>query len=206
MIKVYGYPKSRSLRVLWALEEAGAAYEFVQVDLLKGEGRSPAYLQINPSGKVPALVDGDFVLTESAAIVTYVGELYPDAGLTPDPGTHERAHYLQWSFFAMAELEQPLWTIAKHQFALPEDWRVPAIFDTAQKEFGLALKVLEAGLGDQAFILGNHFSAADILISLTLSWAKNTGNLPDAEPWAGYLERTLSRPALERARLRETAA
>ena len=203
MMTLYGCPKTRSTRAAWALEEAGAAYDYVKVDLFNGGSHTPAFLQINPGGKVPALVDGAFVLTESAAIVTYVGDLYPESSLTPKVGTHERGHYLQWCFFALAELEQPLWTIAKHRFALPEDWRVPAVIDTARKEFPRTLNVLENGLGDKPFILGETFTAADILLSLTLSWAKQVGLLPDAEPWTAYMKRTLGRPALARARDRE---
>ena len=78
MITLYGYPNTRSTRAAWALEEVGAVYDHVKIDVSKGEGRSPAFLRINPGGKVPALADGDLLLTESAAIVTYVGDLYSE--------------------------------------------------------------------------------------------------------------------------------
>ena len=87
MIKVYGFPNSRSGRVVWALEEAGVDYAYVKVDLFKGEGRRPPYIDINPGGKVPTLIDGDLLLTESAAICTYIGDLFPVSGLVPAPGT-----------------------------------------------------------------------------------------------------------------------
>jgi len=203
MITLYGYPNTRSTRAAWALEEADADYDYVKIDLLKGEGRSPQYLKINPSGKVPALRDGDLLLTESAAIVTYIGELYPETLLCPKPGTPERALYFQWCFFATTELEQPLWTIAKHTFALPESWRVPQVIETARKEFAMALLVLETGLADKPYILGENFTAADILLSLTLSWAKKAEVLLPSDGIAAYMERTLTRPALARARARE---
>jgi glutathione S-transferase len=188
---------------VWALEEAGAEYQHVKIDLFKGEGHAPAYLEINPSGKVPALIDGGFILTESAAIVTYIGDQYPESQLTPPVGTQKRGHYDQWCYFAVTELEQPLWTIAKHRFALPEEWRVPAVIDTAYKEFQVAAKVLETGLGDKLFILGEQFSAADILLALILGWARKVEALPESAILSAYLERCLARPALQRARQRE---
>jgi len=203
MITLYGYPKSRSIRAAWALEEAGETYEFVKVDLLKGEGRSPSFLSINPGGKVPAIVEDGFVLTESAAIVTYVGDRRPASQLTPPAGTPARAHYGQWCFFCIGELEQPLWTIAKHQSVLPQDWRVPAIIETAHKEFDAALNVLETGLADRPFILGETFTGADILIAHTLQWAQKVERLPADSPLLAYLKRCIARPALAQARARE---
>lgn len=206
MMTLYGCPNTRSTRAAWALEEAGAAYEYVKIDLYKGGGRSPEYLRVNPAGKVPALVEDGFVLTESAAIVTYVGDRFPESKLTPPAGSRERGHYDQWCYFAMAELDGALWTMAKHRFALPADWRVPAVIDTAAKEFGVAFKLLEAGLGGQPFILGENFTGADILIALCLSWAGKAEVLPESVAVHDYMERCLSRPALARARERENAA
>jgi glutathione S-transferase len=203
MITLYGCPNTRSIRATWALEEAGADYAYVKVDLFNGEGRKPAYLRVNPGGKVPALAEDGFVLTESAAIVGYVGDRHPDSGLKPPPGTSARAQYEQWCFFTIGELEQPLWTMAKHRFALPEDWRVPAVIDTARKEFAVAARVLEAGLKGRPFILGERFSGADILITHTLSWAKKVELLPGEGPLPAYLDRCFDRPALARARARE---
>ena len=130
MLTVYGCPNTRSTRVVWALEEAGADYEYVPIDLRIGAGLQPDYLALNIGGKVPTLVDGGFVLTESGAICTYIGDRFPGAGLVPPVGTKERASYNQWCYFALSELEQPLWTLAKHRFALPKQYRVPAVLDT----------------------------------------------------------------------------
>lgn len=119
MLTVFGFPNTRSARAVWALEEAGAEYDYIKVNLFKGQGRRPPYIDLNPGGKVPALRDGDFVLAESGAICTYIGDKFPESGLTPPIGTQERARYYQWCFFVIGELEQPLWTMAKHRFALP---------------------------------------------------------------------------------------
>ena len=94
MIKVFGFGRSRAFRVVWALEEAGLDYAFAPIDASKGEHRSPAYLAINPGGKVPAIVHGELSLTESSAIVTYVADLVPESGLAPPPRTAARARRL----------------------------------------------------------------------------------------------------------------
>ncbi|MCB9643782.1 MAG: glutathione S-transferase family protein [Myxococcales bacterium] len=204
MLKLYATPKTRATRAVWALEEAGAQYEYITVNLMSGEARQQPYLAINPGGKVPTLVDGDLVLTESGAIVHYIGERFPQAKLIPeDP--HQRAQYFRWCFFAIGELEQPLWTLAKHQFAIPEKHRVPAIAPTAQWEFKVAAKVLSSGLGDKPYIAGESFSGADILIGHTLSWAQVFGLPLGHENLEAYAKRVLQRPGLLKARILEKA-
>lgn len=205
MLKLFGSAGSRSTRAAWALEEAGAEYDYVKIDLMRGEGRKPEYLKVNPSGKVPVLIDGDLLISESAAIITYIGGKFPQSGLVPPVATANHALYLQWCFFCIGEFEQPLWTMAKHRFALPAEWRVPAIMDTAKKEFEVALKLLEQGLADKPYILGDQFSGADILLGHTLNWAKRAEVLQASAAIAAYMERTLERPALANARARESA-
>ena len=205
MLQVYGCPNTRSTRVVWALEEAGAEYDYHKIDLLAGAGRRPDYLALNPGGKVPTLVDGELVLTESGAICTYIGDCFPGSGLTPPAGSSERARYNQWCFFVMSELEQPLWTIAKHRFALPEKRRVPAVIETAVWEFAVAAKVLAIGLGEREYLVGERFTAADLLAAHTLAWAR-ANKLPPADSRVeAYADRLLARPAWERARARERA-
>ncbi len=143
MLKIYGMANSRSMRVVWALEEIGADYEYVKVDLFKGEGRSPAYLA---------------------------------------------------------------WNIAKHRFVLPQDKRVPAMLATAEWEFGVAAQVLAQHLSGREHAAGEGFTAADILIAHTLNWARSARiALPDRVLDA-YVDRMLARPALARARERESQA
>jgi glutathione S-transferase len=205
-MKVYGYPNTRSARVVWTLEEAGADYEYQHVNLLKGAARQPEYLGINPGGKVPALVDGDLTLTESAAICLYIARKYPAAHLLPPVDSAEHARIEQWCFFALTELEQPMWTISKHTFALPEKLRVPAIIDTARWEFGRAAGVLVKGLGDRPYIAGNAFSVADILLANTLAWARSRQVELGHVELDAYTDRMLARPACVRAIQREQLA
>ncbi len=205
MLVVYGTPTTRATRVVWALEEAGARYEYRLVDLRSGAGQSPAYLAVNPTGKVPTLVDDGLVITESLAICLHVAERFPEAGLAPARGTAERAAYLRWAAFAACELEQPLWTMAKHTFALPEHLRVPAVLDTARAEFDRVAAVLAAHLAEQPHVAGEAFSAADILTTHTLLWAKNRLEDFSSPVLEEYASRVAARPALARAREREQA-
>lgn len=205
MIQVYGHARTRSLRVCWALEEIGAEYRFIDVDLPSGAARREPFISLNPGGKVPVLLDDDLVLTESPAIVTYLGDQYAPGKLVPAVGTLLRARYEQWSYFAVTELEQPLWTMAKHRFALPEARRVPAMIDCAVWEFGRTLKTLEKGL-QGPYILGDAFSAADILLGHTLLWAQAFKLEMSSPTLLDYLQRLSLRPALARAMAREAAA
>jgi glutathione S-transferase len=171
-MKLYGCPNSRSLRAAWALEEAAAEYEYVLVDLFKGAARTPEFLALNPAGKLPVLVEGELTLTESGAIINYVSDKFPASDLVPRDAA-ARANCLRWMFFANTELEQPLWTIAKHRFALPKAKRIAGVEDTARWEFASAAKLLDDALGERAFICGDTFTGADILLVHTLAWARS---------------------------------
>jgi len=205
MIKVYGYPFTRSTRVVWALEEAGAEYDYIAVDLTKGEHKKPEFLKVNPGGKVPVLIDGDLLLTESAAICTYIGEKFPSSELVP-VRADDRAHYFQWCFFAMSELEAPLWTLAKHTRLLPQERRVAAVADTCIWEFHRAAGVLLQHMKGREYAAGGHFTAADILLGGTLNWARKAGIALNSKVLEAYAERVSVRPALVRAREREAKA
>jgi glutathione S-transferase len=204
MYEVYGMPRTRSTRILWALEELGLEYVFHSVDLAKGEGQSPEFLKLNPGGKIPVLVDGDLVLSESAAICTYLGDKYSEAELVPRPGTRDRGVYDQWSYFVMTELEQPLWTIGKHKFVFPEEKRVPAIIDVALWEFQKAAAVLAKHLDGSDYLVGAAFSMVDILATHSLLWARAFKLPHHQELLDQYAERISGRTAFAKARERET--
>ncbi len=195
-MKVIGFGPSRSIRALWALEESGLEYEYQELEPRAGDLSADWFRALNPGGKVPVLVDGDFALSESAAILTYVGERASVAGLVPPSGTQLRARYDQWCFFVCTELEQPLWTMTKHRFALPRDWRVPAIMETAPKEFARAAAAAAAHLGDAEYAVGDRFTMADVLLTHTLDWGTKYLDQPSL---AAYRDRMLARPAYARA-------
>lgn len=203
MLEVYGQANTRSLRVTWMLEELQQKYQYTPVALTKGEGRTPEYLGVNPGGKVPTLKDDDLVLTESGAILSYLADKFSEKALIPQVGSAERGKFNQWSYFAICELEQPMWTIAKHRFAIPPKYRVADINPTAVWEFQVALKVLSKGLADQKYILGDEFSAADILIAHSLNWAVAFQQPIEQENLQAYMARLNQRPALAAAIARE---
>ncbi len=205
-LTVFGFPNSRSLRVTWMLEELGLPYDYHLVNFSKGESRSPEFLAVNPAGKVPAIRTANGILGESLAIVNYLATLVPDNMLIPRDDPWQRALYDQWTLFAVTELEQPLWTIGKNKFALPKEQRCAEIFPTAQWEFQKALHLLSEGLGQQSYILGDHFGAADILLAHTLFWGMAFKQPIEAANLRAYMGRIGARPALARARQREQAA
>ncbi|WP_372609611.1 glutathione S-transferase family protein [Halomonas sp.] len=205
MITLYSFPSSRSLRAAWTLEELGLDYVCRHVDLKTGEGQGESYLSLHPDGKVPALVDGDLTLFESAAICRYLAERYGEPGSLLPASVEERALVDQWLFFIIGELEQALWTQGKHKFALPQAQRVPAVLPTAAWEFQWALKALERRFDGEGWLVSDHFTLADLVLAHTLSWAVTFKNrLP--ESLQAYRERCEARPALARAVARESAA
>jgi glutathione S-transferase len=204
MIKLYGYPRTRSARVAWALEEAGAEYEYIAINLQAGEHKKPAFLKINPFGKIPALIDDNLILSESAAICTYIAEKFPSAKLIPTT-SQGRAEYFHWLFFVVSELETHLWTAAKHDRILPEDKRVSAVIKTCEWEFAKAADLLSQHLSQHAYLANDEFSAADIVFVSILQWAHHAGFALD-DILLGYMNRLSERPALTKARRREAGA
>lgn len=194
-LRLYEFSVSRSVRVHWLLRELGVEFETVKVDLSKGEGQTPEFLRINPNGKVPVLVDGDFAVWESAAICTYLADKYPEKKMVPPAGSRERALYNQWMFWCMSEFEQPLWTLARHKRIYPEKLRVPQIESVAKYEFKKMAAILEKELEHKLYILGKDFYAADILLGHTCMWASAIKLLDEFSNLQRYLEALKKRPA-----------
>ena len=202
-MKLYGFGQSRSFRALWALEESGIGYEYIETKLRTeaedpDSAKNPSYLELNIQGKVPTLVDGDLVLTESFAIVNYIARKAPDCGLLPKIDTAGYAHHDELVFFILAELEQPLWSKGKHVFALPEEHRIPQILETAKFEFDKAVNALDHLLGDAEFAIGNKFSMVDLLLAHTFNWAiRFEFDVP--QKYLDLRNRHYQRPAAQRA-------
>ena len=175
-MQLYGMGLSRSFRTLWAAEETGADYDYIELELgSSGDNGSQSnqYRKLNPQGKVPTLVDGDLVICESAAILNYLAAKVPMRNLMPVDGTADRARYDEMCFFILSELEQPLWTTGKHRFAIPEQYRVPEILTkTTAFEFAKAQSALLELISEREYAAGDHFTMADILLAQTLGWAQ----------------------------------
>lgn len=199
-MKLYGYRNGRTLRVLWTLEELGLTYDYVEVDVMRGEGRSPSFLELNPAGKVPVLDDDGTIITESAAICIHLAEKHPQLGLLSAMGTPERAQCHKWISYILTELDAPLWTIAKHRFGLPRERRVPAVIETAGWEFRNAVKILASAIEGKLFLVGTSLTVADILAGHTLLWARSARVAFDGAALETYLEGLLARDAAIRAR------
>ena len=191
-MKLYGFGPTRSLRALWALNELDLEIEFIPVNLLAGEHKHPDFLRLNPAGRVPVLVDGDLIIPESAAIVLYLADKFPEKGLLPaDLG--QRAQVYRWIMFAVTELEQPLWRIAKHTALYPEDKRLPADIALAREDFFAMAAVLDAHLEGRQFIVGDRVTAADCVTAYLMDWANEVRLIDDFARLRGYLEHMYAR-------------
>jgi glutathione S-transferase len=192
-MKLYEFGPTRSIRVRWTLQELGVDFEAITVNLIAGEHRRPDFLAINPAGKLPVLADGDFVLTESVAIVLYLAEKYADQGLLP-ADLRQRAEAYRWLLFAATELEQPLWRISRHTSLYPQDKRLPAEIPLARQDFCDMASVLEKHLTGRSFVAGERVSVADFVTAYTLDWAGEAQLLDGFPQLRAYLERMYARP------------
>ena len=199
MYQAVGSPGSRLTRVLWMLEELGEPYEIV-----KAGPRSETMYRYNPSGKMPALVDGDLIVTDSAAICAYLAEKHADKGFGPKTAA-ERAEINSWLFFAQSEFEAPMWNKIKHRLLLPQELRVDVGPWTAM-EFAREVEALDAKLGERDYALGERFTAPDIILGHCGQWSRSAKFAVESDRVAAYFDRVLSRPALARTKEREATA
>lgn len=198
MMHLYWAPRTRALRALWMLEEAGHPYERTCLDLKSGAHRTPDFKAINPMAKVPALQDGDTCVAESAAICAYVAECLPAAGLAPPLGDPKRGRYLQWLFFAAGCIESAF----MHKFQNLTVSEVSAGYGSFDK----TMAVLDEALQDGPWILGESFSAADVMIGCDLFFGIHAFKIVEPTPaLTAYLERCMARPAFQRAQAIDAA-
>ncbi|AHL75462.1 glutathione S-transferase [Stutzerimonas stutzeri] len=193
MMKLYGTPPTRALRVIWLLNELGLEYEMLPVSILQGENRQPEFLALNPAAKVPVLVDGSLVITESAAIQLYLAEKNPQAGFIP-ASVEDRAQMYRWIFFLMTEIEQPLWRIVRHTFLYPEEKRLPQEIELARQDCLEMVAVLERHMHDREFMVADRLSVADFNAAYTLDWANEEKMLEGAPRLKAYLQSMYARP------------
>ncbi len=193
MLKLYGTPPTRALRVVWLLNELGLEHELHPVDLMQDEHHQQDFLSLNPAAKVPVLVDGNLVLTESAAIQLYLAEKYPQAGFIPET-LEDRAQMYRWMFFLVTEVEQPLWRIARHTFVYPDEKRIPQDVELARQECLEMIAVLERHMSEREFMVGDRLSAADFNAAYTLDWANTEEMLESTPRLRDYLKAMYARP------------
>ena len=195
-MKVYTYPRSRSLRVLWALEELGVAYETIRVDLFSDSEQQSSP---HPRKKVPFLVDGEVAIGETLAICLYLCEKHSSHAFYP-PRIEDQAAVNAWLSFALTDLEAPIWGLAKQKILTPEAQRSEAVMAYFAYEADRAIASFQLRQ-HQLWIAGEHFTLADIFMTQTLLWAKSCG-LTLSVDIEDYLMRTTARPAFITAQQR----
>lgn len=189
-MKLYGTPPTRAIRVQWLLNELGVDCEVISLNPLAPD---PELLALNPAGKLPVLVDGDVVLTESAAIPLYLAEKYPEKGLIPQD-LADRAQMYRWIFFLVTEIEQPLWRIALNTAIYPENERVPADIKNATRDCKKMVAVFETHMANRDFVAGDRLSVADFNAAYTLDWANESQMLAEAPRLRSYVKTMYARP------------
>ncbi len=192
MLTFYTNPASRGQIVRWMLEETGVPYETVVLDY-GGSMKTPEYLAINPMGKVPAIVNDGHAITESAAICTYLADVFPAAGLAPAPA--ERHDYYRWLFFAAGPIEA-VFTAKAIGWEVPEGKQGMAGFGS----FDLAIDTLEHAVAGKAFVAGGAFSAADVYVGSMLDFRLNFKMLTPRPSFDAYLAPLRDRAAYKRAK------
>ncbi|NUO54495.1 MAG: glutathione S-transferase family protein [Polyangiaceae bacterium] len=198
-MRLYGFPMSpNARRVHLTLEEVGEPYEYVLVDLTKGEQKKPEYLALNPAGRVPTFVDGGYVLWESHAIMQYLAAKYPEKGL--DGGSaHERGEIAKWLFMNAAHFGPAFARIFAHTIRLPEDQRIARVADEGRAEATKSLGILEESLKGKEWLVSARLTIADLAYAPSLAFASMLG--VDLSPYthvSGWLDRIKERPSFKK--------
>ncbi|MEO8312543.1 MAG: glutathione S-transferase N-terminal domain-containing protein [Caldimonas sp.] len=191
-VTLFHSPQSRSAGALILLEELAADYELHVLNLRKGEQRASAYLAINPMGKVPAILHDGALVTEQGAVYAYLADLYPEAGMTPAIGDPLRGPYLRWLFFYGSSFEPALVDRSLKREPAPAATSPYGDYETM-------LKTLTDQLAAGPFLLGERFTAADVLWGTALRWTTMFKLVPETPVVAAYIARVTSRPAAARA-------
>ena len=191
-VTLFHSPQSRSAGALILLEELAADYELHVLNLKKGEQRRADYLAINPMGKVPAIVHDGALVTEQGAVYAYLADLYPEAGITPAIGDPLRGPYLRWLFYYGSSFEPALIDKSLKREPAPASTSPYGDYDTM-------LKTLTDQLATGPFLLGERFTAADVLWGTALRWTTMFKLVPETPVVTDYIARVTSRPAVARA-------
>ena len=190
----YTHPQSRGRIVRWMLEETGQPYrtELLEYGMTM---KAPAYLAINPMGKVPALRHGDTVVTEAAAICAYLADAFPEARLAPPPGDRLRGPYYRWLFFVAGPLEAA-WTNKAMGFDVPPERERMMGYG----RFERVIDVLEEAVSRAEYVVGDDFTAADVYVGSGIGFGMQFGMIEKRPAFERYWQRLSARPAAQRAK------
>ncbi len=199
-MRLYHQPRTRSTRILWALEEIGAPYD---LQLITREEKAESWFRaIHPLGRSPAAMLDGGPLFESAALAWQLADEHPSAGLAGAVGSYERAQQYQWSFFGMTELEAPLIDVARQLWSDEAD---ATAVEKAQARFAANVAPVEDLMGDREFLVGDGLSVADIVLGSVVAFGRIAELAPLPAAVAAYVDRLEARPAMQRARAIQAA-
>lgn len=198
MIKLYGAPRTSAGRCYWMLEELGLPYETVPLDMMQArEHKSPAFLKLNPNGKVPVLIDGDFKIWESMAINTYLVEKTksPLGGTTPE----EKGLIQQWSYWSILELQRPAVDCLIQEMFVPAEKKDVAIIQKSKEVILNLLPILNESLSDRTFLVGGRFTMADLNVASVVNVCRGLkielSAWPNVQRWFSAIS---DRPAFQK--------
>ena len=191
-MKLFWAPQTRSTRAIWMLEEAGIDYEMELVDIRSPDRKnSKEFLAASPMAKVPAIVDGDVAMSESAAICIYIGDRYGAGKLAPAIDDALRGKYLYWTIYTPAVVEPAM----SEKFSKTEPNRVRSGWG----DFDSMIEIFDEGLKDKEWILGDQFTAADVMLGSSAVFMRMFEMLPETKNIGDYADRCLARPAFQKA-------
>jgi glutathione S-transferase len=198
MLRIYHVRGTRSVRVLWLCEELGIPYEVVTVDFSPQYRASAEWRAKNPVGKVPAMTDGDFTMFESGAMVQYLLERHGNGRLLPPPGTPESGRHWQWCWFAEATFARPIGEMVNHRRVFGANASA-VVLDEMLERARLCARALDAEVAGRRYLLGDAFTAADIMTGYTLHLGQRVGVLDGLPHLAAYFARLAERPGYRKA-------
>jgi glutathione S-transferase len=184
-MKLYFNPQSRAVIAKWMLDECNADYQLVTLDLTLNEHKRADYLKINPAGKLPALVDGEARVFENAAICLYLAERFPEANLAPKIGDPRRGRYLSLTVYSTSQLDG---AIVDHTLHLKTERQ------RGWTDFETCKTVVERELGAGPYLLGDQFTAADVMIGSIFIWQRMMGHTSGRKALDAYVDRLVARP------------
>jgi glutathione S-transferase len=202
MIEIYHVPGTRGVRPIWLCAELGIDYRVVDVDFSASYRSSPEWRRMNPVGKVPVMVDTDadgLMFFESGAMVQYLLDRFDQGSLEPERGSPDHALYLQWSWFAEATFARPLGEIVNHLREFPGEQKSEAAIEEMRNRARLCLHALTPQLKQRDYIVGDSFSAADIMLGYSVMLASKYLPEPLPNEVADYWNRLSERPAYKLA-------